>query len=93
MSQVTVVMTCSAPTGFLVEHGSWRWTFWVAIPIGVVALLVTEWALRFSFPCRRRAIDWLGALFIVASVSALLLVLSLEARSSPGTPPKPTVCW
>ena len=66
--------------GFLVEHGSWRWTFWVGIPIGVVALLVTERALRFSFPCRRRAIDWLGALFIVASVSALLLVLSLGGK-------------
>jgi MFS family permease len=66
--------------GFLVEHGSWRWTFWVGIPIGIVALLVTERALRFGFPRRRRAIDWLGALFIVASVSALLLVLSLGGK-------------
>lgn len=66
--------------GFLVEHGSWRWTFWVGIPVGIVALLVTERALQFSFPCRRRAIDWLGALFIVASVSALLLVLSLGGK-------------
>ena len=28
--------------GFLVEHLSWRWTFWVGIPIGIVALVVTN---------------------------------------------------
>ncbi|EHR53421.1 arabinose efflux permease family protein [Saccharomonospora marina XMU15] len=66
--------------GFLVEHLSWRWTFWVGIPIGIAALAVTERVLKLPFPRRRRAIDWLGAFFIVAGISALLLMLSLGGK-------------
>jgi len=66
--------------GFLVEHLSWRWTFWAGIPVGVAALLVTERVLKLPFPRRKNAIDWLGAFFIVASVSSLLLVLSLGGK-------------
>ena len=66
--------------GFLVEHLSWRWTFWVGIPIGVAALLVTERVLKLPFPRSRHSIDWLGAFFIVASVSSLLLMLSLGGK-------------
>lgn len=66
--------------GFLVEHFSWRWTFWVGIPIGIVALVVTERVLKLPFPRRRHAIDWLGAFLIVAGISALLLMLSLGGK-------------
>src|SRR4051812_32084561 len=66
--------------GFLVEHLSWRWTFWAGIPVGLAALVVTERVLKLPFPRRKNAIDWLGAFFIVASVSALLLVLSLGGK-------------
>jgi EmrB/QacA subfamily drug resistance transporter len=66
--------------GFLVEHLSWRWTFWAGIPVGLAALIVTERVLQLPFPRRKHSIDWLGAFFIVASVSALLLVLSLGGK-------------
>ena len=66
--------------GFLVEHLSWRWTFWVGIPIGIAALVVTERVLKLPFPRRQHAIDWLGAFFIVAGISALLLMLSLGGK-------------
>jgi len=69
--------------GFLVEHASWRWTFWSAVPLGIVALVVVERSIRFPFPRRRRAIDWLGAFFIITSVSALLLLLSLGGTQFP----------
>jgi EmrB/QacA subfamily drug resistance transporter len=66
--------------GFLVEHLSWRWTFWVSIPIGLVALAVTQRSLRVPFARRRAVIDWWGALFVVGSVSSLLLLLSLAGQ-------------
>lgn len=69
--------------GFLVEQLSWRWCFWVGIPIGIAALVVTERVLKLPFPRRPHAIDWLGAFFIVAGISALLLMLSLGGKEFP----------
>lgn len=66
--------------GFLVDHLSWRWTFYVVIPIGIAALLVTERVLALPFPRREHRVDWLGAGLIVGGVSALLLVLSLGGK-------------
>ena len=85
MGSVFGLATIAGPLlgGFLVEHLSWRWTFWSALPLGVTALVVIQRAIRFPFPRRRHAIDWLGAFFIVASVSALLLVLSLAGAQFP----------
>ncbi|GAB4083189.1 MDR family MFS transporter [Modestobacter muralis] len=66
--------------GFLVEHASWRWTFWAGIPIGLAAMVVTERVLNLPFPRAKHTIDWLGAFFIVGSVASLLLVLSLGGK-------------
>jgi EmrB/QacA subfamily drug resistance transporter len=85
MGSVFGLATVAGPLlgGFLVEHLSWRWTFWSALPIGVVAMVVIQRAVRFPFPRQRHAIDWLGAFFIVASTSALLLMLSLAGHQFP----------
>lgn len=82
MGSVFALSTVAGPLlgGFLVEHLSWRWTFWVGIPIGLAALVVTERVLQLPFPRRQHSIDWLGAFFIVASVSSLLLMLSLGGK-------------
>lgn len=74
--------TVSGPLigGFLVEQLSWRWTLWIGVPIGVVAFVVVAWVMRFPFPKRKRAVDWLGAVLIVTSVSALLLLVSLGGQ-------------
>ena len=76
------VATVAGPLigGFLVDHLSWRWTFWAGIPVGLAALVVTERVLELPFPRRRHKVDWLGAFLIVAGVSALLLVLSLAGK-------------
>jgi len=69
--------------GFLVDHLSWRWTFWIGIPIGIAALVITERVMKFPFPRRKHAVDWLGAFFIVAAVSSLLLEVSLGGHEFP----------
>ena len=60
--------------GFLVESISWRWVFYVNMPIGVIAVLVVVFRLHLTTPCERHAIDYLGALLLTAGVSALILV-------------------
>jgi EmrB/QacA subfamily drug resistance transporter len=60
--------------GFLVETLSWRWVFYVNMPIGVVAVLVVVFRLHLHTPAQRHAIDYAGAALLTAGVSALILV-------------------
>jgi len=62
--------------GWLTDTISWRWIFYVNLPIGIVALVVTSMALRMPVIRRNHRIDYLGATMIVASVSSLLLYLN-----------------
>lgn len=63
--------------GWLTDHVSWRATFYVNLPVGLVALGVTY----FLFPDihvhkGRRALDWWGILTLTASIVPLLLALT-----------------
>jgi EmrB/QacA subfamily drug resistance transporter len=63
--------------GYLTDNLSWRWVFYVNLPVGLIALVV----LWFSFPnirpvMKERRIDVLGAVTLVAGVVPLLLALS-----------------
>jgi EmrB/QacA subfamily drug resistance transporter len=62
--------------GYFAEH-DWRWIFYVNLPIGIVALFVSNHVLRLLTHQRREhKIDWWGALTLVVGVSAILLGLS-----------------
>ncbi len=64
--------------GLFSDHLSWRWIFWINVPLGLLAAVVL-W-IRFDEkpePHHRRPIDWWGAL-LVAGASALLLLGLLE---------------
>jgi EmrB/QacA subfamily drug resistance transporter len=59
--------------GFFADGPGWRWIFYVNIPIGIVALIVTSSALKIPVIRREHVIDYLGAATIVAAVSSFLL--------------------
>ena len=60
--------------GFFVEALSWRWVFYVNMPIGVIAVLVVVFRLHLNVPTQRHKIDYLGATLLTAGVSALILL-------------------
>ena len=59
--------------GFLVDQLDWRWVFWMNLPLGVAALLVTNRVLHLPHRRIEQRIDYLGATLLVVGVSALLL--------------------
>ncbi|MDO8210576.1 MDR family MFS transporter [Conexibacter sp. CPCC 206217] len=73
--------------GFFVEHLSWRWIFYINIPIGFIALAVIAAVLPASAARRSHRIDWLGTALMTAGVSCLILFLSLGGSTQPwGSP-------
>ena len=62
--------------GLLTEHLSWRWCFYINIPLGIAALLVT--GLGMKLPRRRieAKIDYVGALLLGIGIVAITLVAS-----------------
>jgi EmrB/QacA subfamily drug resistance transporter len=67
--------------GFLVDNLSWRWVFYVNLPIGLISLLVTALALPETAMPRHARIDWLGAALITLATSALVLLTSLGGNT------------
>jgi EmrB/QacA subfamily drug resistance transporter len=70
--------------GFLTEHLSWRWIFYVNLPIGIVALVVTSIVLNLPFARREHQVDYFGAALMTAGVSAVLLVTVWGGQQSNG---------
>jgi EmrB/QacA subfamily drug resistance transporter len=62
--------------GFFVDHASWRWVFYVNLPIGAAALAVIAVALPTSVRQGRPIIDYAGIFLIAAASAALVLVAS-----------------
>lgn len=62
--------------GWLTDGPGWQWIFWINVPIGLAALVVTSLALKMPRVRREHSIDYLGAAVIVASVTSILLYTS-----------------
>jgi EmrB/QacA subfamily drug resistance transporter len=60
--------------GFFVDGLSWRWVFYVNLPVGAIALAVT--AMKLKLPKRRteHRIDYLGAAILTTAVTLLVLL-------------------
>jgi EmrB/QacA subfamily drug resistance transporter len=67
--------------GFLVDHASWRWIFYVNLPIGIVALAVIAVALRVPDAHREARIDVAGTILLSISAGAFVLLTSLGGNT------------
>jgi EmrB/QacA subfamily drug resistance transporter len=62
--------------GFFVDQISWRWVFYVNMPVGVIAILIVIFKLKLSTPHNPHRIDYLGATLLSGGVGALILLTS-----------------
>jgi len=63
--------------GLFTQHLSWRWVFYVNLPVGIVALAVIATVLRIPRKAERHVIDYLGTVLVAAVATCLVLVASL----------------
>jgi EmrB/QacA subfamily drug resistance transporter len=67
--------------GFLTEHVSWRWCFYVNFPLCVLSIVLIWKFLHENVQRRGHRIDYLGAVTLSASVACLLL--GLQSADNP----------
>jgi EmrB/QacA subfamily drug resistance transporter len=61
--------------GFIVDNASWRWIFYINLPIGGLALLVISLTMPRPRDRREHSIDYKGAALLATGTTALLLGL------------------
>ena len=70
--------------GFFVDNLSWRWVFYINLPIGVLALAVTAAVLPSAITTRvRHTIDYLGTGLLAAAATSLVLLTTLGGTTYP----------
>lgn len=63
--------------GWLTDNYSWRWTFYINVPIGIAAFFMIARYLPTIVSKVKHSIDWLGAALLTGGLSSLILATSL----------------
>lgn len=71
--------------GMIVDHFTWRWLFYINLPLGVLALWMIWRYLEEKLERRKVQIDYLGAVTLTLGVAAIMLVLLTGGSDYPWT--------
>lgn len=89
ISMVYAVASVAGPVlgGYMTHLLSWRWVFWINLPLGLVAIWIARRALkRLPAPGIVRPIDYIGAGLLTAGLSALLIAITRVGQGiAPGS--------
>jgi MFS family permease len=67
--------------GFFTTHLTWRWIFYINLPLGAAALVALAFTLPSAGERVRHAVDYLGTVLLAAGLSAIVLVTTLGGTS------------
>ncbi|OJZ90342.1 hypothetical protein ASPFODRAFT_202897 [Aspergillus luchuensis CBS 106.47] len=87
------IAACLGPPlgGILTQHVTWRWCFWINLPIGGMAIILVLFFLKLqdrrakpadSILARLRSFDYIGITLTIAWVSCLILAMQFGSSSS-----------
>lgn len=83
MGAVMAVATVSGPLlgGVITDHLDWRWTFFVCVPLAVIALFLLQITLKLpTLPKRRVRLDFGGAFFLAVAAAAPMLWVTFAGK-------------
>ena len=73
-SGFTAITTAIGPVlgGWLVVHASWRWVFFINLPLAAAVIAISSWHIPESRGAGGGHIDWLGALAVTLGLGGLV---------------------
>jgi EmrB/QacA subfamily drug resistance transporter len=73
-SGFTAITTAVGPVlgGWLVEHASWHWVFFINIPLAAAVIAMSLWHVPESRAAGTQSVDWLGALMETAGLAGVI---------------------
>ena len=73
-SGFTAITTALGPVmgGWLIQHGSWRWAFYLNLPLAAAVMAISLWRVPESRSSQAQHIDWLGALLATAGLGGIV---------------------
>lgn len=66
--------------GFIIDHYSWKWIFWINVPFILIVGTVTHFALKLPFKRKEAKLDFVGAAFLSLTIGSLMVGLE-EGRT------------
>lgn len=79
-SSMYAVASVAGPVlgGYMTEYLSWRWVFWINLPLGLVSWWIAHRTLvGLPIPQRKPVIDYLGTVLMIVGLTSLLLGITL----------------
>lgn len=73
-SGFTAITTAIGPVlgGWLVEHASWRWVFFINVPLATAVIVISIWWIPESRSSAAGRVDWLGATLATVGLGGLV---------------------
>jgi EmrB/QacA subfamily drug resistance transporter len=87
-SGFTAMTTALGPVlgGWLIEHASWRWAFFLNLPLAATVIVLSLWHVPESRNPQMKRLDWVGALLATASLAGLVMGLLESSKAGWGSP-------